>query len=126
MGPEHISTHSTVNNLSNLFAKGKMAMAEKMYQRALDGYERLRRVGHPAPILAPGFDLAPWGRPLENSPRNEVRYCEPALDRTGFNHICLFRKFSQVISPRNEGGFGYEDRTIVETLWGENFIWTEN
>jgi hypothetical protein len=32
------------------------------------------------------------------------------VDRTGSNRICLFRKFSQVISPRNVGGFGYEDR----------------
>ena len=54
--------------------------------------------------LAPCFDLAPcMGPPLENSPRNEGRFCEPALDRTGSNRICLFRKFSQVISPRNEG-----------------------
>lgn len=42
-----MSTPSTVNNLGNLYAKAKMAMAEKMYQRALDGYERLRGVGHP-------------------------------------------------------------------------------
>jgi len=44
------------------------------------------------------------------------------VGRTGSNRICLFRKFSQVISPRNVDGFGYEDRKIVETLRGEPYL----
>ena len=37
-GPEHISTLDTVNNLGILYAEqGKLAEAEKMYQRAVAG-----------------------------------------------------------------------------------------
>jgi Tfp pilus assembly protein PilF len=40
MGPDHTSTLDTVNNLGLLYAdQGKMAEAEQMYIRALQGYE---------------------------------------------------------------------------------------
>ena len=40
-GPEHTSTLATVNNLAALYAdQGKLAEAEQMYQRALQGYEK--------------------------------------------------------------------------------------
>jgi tetratricopeptide (TPR) repeat protein len=40
-GPDYISTLSTINNLGNLYAdQGKLGEAEKMYRRALDGYEK--------------------------------------------------------------------------------------
>ncbi len=48
-GLEHISTLDTVNNLGNLYSnQGKLVEAEKMYQRALEGYERLRVPTHPS------------------------------------------------------------------------------
>ena len=38
LGPEHTSTLNTVNNLDNLYKdQGKLAEAEKMYKRALNG-----------------------------------------------------------------------------------------
>nr|OQO30934.1 hypothetical protein B0A51_04161 [Rachicladosporium sp. CCFEE 5018] len=41
LGPAHISTLDTVNNLGNLYKdQGKLAEAEKMYERALAGYEK--------------------------------------------------------------------------------------
>jgi len=41
LGPEHISTLSTINKLGLLYAKqGKLGEAEKMYERALQGYEK--------------------------------------------------------------------------------------
>ncbi len=41
LGPEHTSTLDTVNNLGNLYTnQGKLAEAEKMYQRALEGKEK--------------------------------------------------------------------------------------
>jgi tetratricopeptide (TPR) repeat protein len=41
LGPDHISTLDTVNNLGNLYKnQGKLAEAEKMYVRALQGYEK--------------------------------------------------------------------------------------
>ena len=40
LGPKHISTLDTVNNLGNLYKnKGKLGEAEKMYMRALQGKE---------------------------------------------------------------------------------------
>ncbi|KAF2625508.1 FabD/lysophospholipase-like protein [Macroventuria anomochaeta] len=40
LGPKHTSTLNTVNNLGLLYAdQGKLAEAEKMYQRALQGYK---------------------------------------------------------------------------------------
>jgi tetratricopeptide (TPR) repeat protein len=40
-GTEHTSTLSTVNNLGNLYRdQGKMDKAERMYRRALQGYEK--------------------------------------------------------------------------------------
>jgi hypothetical protein len=40
-GPEHTSTLATVNNLGSLYAdQGKLAEAEQMYERALQGYEK--------------------------------------------------------------------------------------
>ena len=40
-GPEHTSTLNTVNNLGNLYADlGRLDEAEKMYQRASDGYAK--------------------------------------------------------------------------------------
>ncbi|KAK7177537.1 NB-ARC and TPR domain protein, partial [Paraphaeosphaeria sporulosa] len=40
LGPKHTSTLSTVNNLGSLYAdQGKLAEAEAMYSRALQGYE---------------------------------------------------------------------------------------
>ncbi|KAN0069133.1 HET domain containing protein [Elaphomyces granulatus] len=40
-GPDHTSTLNTVNNLGGLYAnQGKLDEAEKMYQRALQGYEK--------------------------------------------------------------------------------------
>jgi tetratricopeptide (TPR) repeat protein len=42
LGPNHISTLNTVNNLGNLYAdQGKLGEAEKMYMRALQGYEEV-------------------------------------------------------------------------------------
>jgi tetratricopeptide (TPR) repeat protein len=41
LGPDHTSTLDTVNNLGNLYkSQGKLGEAEKMYQRALQGYEK--------------------------------------------------------------------------------------
>ena len=41
MGPIHISTLDTVNNLGNLYTdQGKLDEAEKIYHRALDGKEK--------------------------------------------------------------------------------------
>jgi len=41
LGPEDISTLDTVYNLGAFYAKqGKITEAEKMYLRALDGYEK--------------------------------------------------------------------------------------
>ncbi|PQE03464.1 Tetratricopeptide-like helical domain protein [Rutstroemia sp. NJR-2017a BBW] len=43
LGPDHISTLSTVNNLGLLYKdQGKLAAAEVMYLRALEGYKALR------------------------------------------------------------------------------------
>ncbi|KAI9854868.1 MAG: hypothetical protein M1813_000644, partial [Trichoglossum hirsutum] len=40
-GPDHTSTLDTVNNLGLLYMdQGKLDEAEKMYQRALQGYEK--------------------------------------------------------------------------------------
>jgi Tetratricopeptide repeat len=40
-GAEHTSTLDTVNNLGNLYkGQGKMAVAEEMLLRALQGYEK--------------------------------------------------------------------------------------
>ena len=40
-GPDHTSTLDTVNNLDNLYkSQGKLDEAEKMFQRALQGYEK--------------------------------------------------------------------------------------
>jgi Tfp pilus assembly protein PilF len=47
LGPEHASTFSTVNNLGLLYAGlGRFDEAEKMYRRALQGYEKV--MGHEA------------------------------------------------------------------------------
>src|SRR5436189_3581287 len=44
LGPDHISTLDTVNNLGNLYRdQGKLAEAEQMYVRALAGKERTLR-----------------------------------------------------------------------------------
>ena len=41
LGPEHILTLDTVNNLANLYkSHPKIEEAEAMYQRALKGYEK--------------------------------------------------------------------------------------
>jgi hypothetical protein len=41
MGPDHTSTIDMVNNLGSLYVdQGKLGEAEKMYQRALRGYEK--------------------------------------------------------------------------------------
>ncbi len=41
-GPEHTSTVDTVNNPANIYAdQGKLAEAEQMYQRTLQGYEKV-------------------------------------------------------------------------------------
>jgi tetratricopeptide (TPR) repeat protein len=41
LGPDHISTLQTVNNLGALYADlGRLQDAETMYQRALAGYEK--------------------------------------------------------------------------------------
>jgi tetratricopeptide (TPR) repeat protein len=40
LGPDHISTLSTIHNLGNLYQdQGRLAEAEQMYQRALAGFE---------------------------------------------------------------------------------------
>jgi tetratricopeptide (TPR) repeat protein len=40
-GPDHASTLDMVNNLGLLYAdQGKLDEAEKMYQQALQGYEK--------------------------------------------------------------------------------------
>ena len=45
LGPDHTSTLATVNNLRLLYKdQGKLAEAERMYQRALVGYEKLLRL----------------------------------------------------------------------------------
>ena len=45
-GPNHTSTLDTVNSLGSLYAdQGKLAEAEKMYERALRGYEGALGVG---------------------------------------------------------------------------------
>jgi tetratricopeptide (TPR) repeat protein len=41
LGPEHMWTLDTVYNLGNLYKiQGKLAEAEQIYERALDGYEK--------------------------------------------------------------------------------------
>jgi tetratricopeptide (TPR) repeat protein len=41
-GPDHTSTLRTIGNLDTLYAdQGKLDEAEKMYQRALQGYEKV-------------------------------------------------------------------------------------
>jgi tetratricopeptide (TPR) repeat protein len=41
LGAEHTSTLDTVGNLGNLYGdQGKLAEAEQMYERALQGYEK--------------------------------------------------------------------------------------
>ncbi len=41
LGPDHILTLNTVNNLGTLYSnQGKLAEAEKMYIRALQGYKK--------------------------------------------------------------------------------------
>jgi tetratricopeptide (TPR) repeat protein len=41
LGPDHISTLDTINNLGALYRnQDKYSEAEKMYQRALDGYKK--------------------------------------------------------------------------------------
>lgn len=47
LGPNHLSTLDTVNNLGLLYTdQGKLDEAEAMYQRALTGYEQKLGVGH--------------------------------------------------------------------------------
>jgi hypothetical protein len=42
LGPDHISTLDIVNNLGNLYVnQNKLAEAEKMYIRALQGWEEV-------------------------------------------------------------------------------------
>ncbi|KAN0070367.1 TPR-like protein [Elaphomyces granulatus] len=59
-GPDHTSTLDTVNNLGVLYAdQGKLDEAEKMYQRALQGYEE-----------ALGLETVARYRPALNTMRN--------------------------------------------------------
>ncbi len=52
LGPEHTSTLDTVNNLGRLYKdQGKLAEAEKMYERALGGKEKFGRPHHPRATL---------------------------------------------------------------------------
>ncbi|KAK3312593.1 hypothetical protein B0H66DRAFT_484639, partial [Apodospora peruviana] len=47
LGPTHISTLSSVNNLAALYKyKGRLSEAEAMYNRALQGKEKLLGPGH--------------------------------------------------------------------------------
>jgi len=41
LGLDHLSTLRTINNLGNLYSdQGRLNEAEKMYERALSGYEK--------------------------------------------------------------------------------------
>jgi hypothetical protein len=47
LGPNHISTLNTVNNLGNLYSdQGKLGEAERMYIRALAGTEKALGPNH--------------------------------------------------------------------------------
>ncbi|KAK4118976.1 hypothetical protein N657DRAFT_650651 [Parathielavia appendiculata] len=52
LGPEHTSTHSTVNNLGLLYkAQGRLSDAEAMYERALRGSEKVLRPEHTSTLI---------------------------------------------------------------------------
>ena len=61
LSPDHSSTLNTVNNLGNLYRdQGKLVEAEKMYQRALQGYEKAlgpENILHDLPALNTAYNL---------------------------------------------------------------------
>jgi tetratricopeptide (TPR) repeat protein len=51
LGPDHTSILDTINNLGTLyFYQAKLAQAETMYQRALQGFEDALGSGHTATL----------------------------------------------------------------------------
>lgn len=61
LGPDHPSTLNPVNNLGNLYRdQGKLVEAEKMYQQALQGYEKAlgpENILHYLPALNTAYNL---------------------------------------------------------------------
>ncbi|RFU35195.1 hypothetical protein B7463_g1176, partial [Scytalidium lignicola] len=88
LGPEHISTLDTVNNLGVLYAdQGKLAEAEQMYERALQGYEKALgpdNITTYIPVLNTTWGLASLFKCQGNLAKARIMYSK-ALE--GYNKV---------------------------------------
>ena len=94
LGPDHLSTLCTVNNLANLLSdQGKLHEAQAMYERALQGYEKALGPDHNYTLMTVG-NLA------------NLLIAQDKLDEAKTMHERVLQGYEKVLGPDHTDTLG--------------------